>query len=149
MDAKDEGKDDAFDAKGCKADGKAEREDGDLVEAVCEYYASSPRLDAALRDFVFDAARAAPPVARGDEYAHEHAALHERYVALVDAQLEVFLSSRGATAAAFRAAVSADELGGEAAAAFLVAAASFDTFADLLADAQRGAWAGAGCVTYA
>ena len=69
--------------------------------------------------------------------------------ALIDEQLAAFLSRRGCSTADFLDVADADPLGAETLGEMVTAAASFETFVDLLVDAQEGRWAGAGCVTYA
>ena len=149
-----ESKDDREEAKGSKEEAAAkeshrsERKGGYLLEDVAEFYATSPRLDAALQAFVAESARGRR-VERGAEYALELTDLHGEYKALIDRQLAAFLSRRGCSTADFLDVADADPLGAETLGEMVTAAASFETFVDLLVDAQEGRWAGAGCVTYA
>lgn len=67
---------------------------------------------------------------------------------MLEDSLETFLRTKGYSVPDFFEVLHAHPVDGEAIAAVLNAASSFDNFIDLLVDARAGTWAGAACITY-
>eukprot|EP00927_Polykrikos_kofoidii_P003462 TRINITY_DN11379_c0_g1_i2.p1 TRINITY_DN11379_c0_g1~~TRINITY_DN11379_c0_g1_i2.p1 ORF type:complete len:159 (-),score=38.98 TRINITY_DN11379_c0_g1_i2:78-503(-) len=77
--------------------GHEEAQSADLATAFMMFVRRCPGVTRSIQEFVVENAPAFASLGESDEHSHEHQAIFQRYIALLDGHVESFLKFKGAS----------------------------------------------------